>query len=98
MLRIAYTGISMVVEPHGVIREETTPYTDVSRIVEVPLASFETPYRTWGALFPLLAALTGLCSLAYALWPRQMVVSALLGAAAFIALVVDLVTWFAAAS
>jgi apolipoprotein N-acyltransferase len=98
MLRVAYTGISMVVEPHGVIREETKPYTDVSRIVEIPLASFETPYRTWGAAFPLLAALTGLGSLAYALWPRRMLVSALLGTVGVIALVVDLVTWFVAAS
>ncbi|GDX79519.1 apolipoprotein N-acyltransferase [Deltaproteobacteria bacterium] len=52
MLRIAYTGISMVVEPHGVIRYETKPYTEAAEVVELRLAKFETPYRTWGRAFP----------------------------------------------
>ncbi len=57
MVRVAYTGISMVVEPHGVIRYETVPYTEVAEVVDLRLATFETPYRTWGRYFPHLCAL-----------------------------------------
>jgi apolipoprotein N-acyltransferase len=64
MLRIAYTGVSMVVEPHGAIRHETKPYTDVATVVPVRMARFETPYRTWGGAFPWACTLVG----AWALW------------------------------
>lgn len=64
VLRIAYTGISMVVEPHGIIKYETAPYTDVAEVVEVRMAQFETPYRTWGRFFPHLCTLLA----AGALW------------------------------
>lgn len=57
MIRIAYTGVSMVVEPHGVIKYETHPYTDEARVVDLRLAKFETPYRTWGRAFPWLCGL-----------------------------------------
>lgn len=63
MLRIAYTGISMIVEPNGIFREETTPYTDVSKVATVRLASFDTPYRTWGRFFPGVISLIGLGAL-----------------------------------
>jgi apolipoprotein N-acyltransferase len=64
MLRVAYTGVSMVVEPHGNIPVYTTPYTDVAEVVPVRMGKFETPYRTWGGWFPLAASLVG----ALALW------------------------------
>ena len=57
LLRIAYTGISMVVEPHGAILHETKPYTDVATVVPIRLASFATPYRTWGRGFPWVCSL-----------------------------------------
>lgn len=57
MVRIAYTGVSMVVEPHGVIRYETAPYTEVATVVPLRLAKFETPYRSWGRYFPHVCAL-----------------------------------------
>ena len=57
LVRIAYTGISMIVEPHGVIRHEAAPYTEVADVVTLRLASVETPYRTWGAAFPYVCAL-----------------------------------------
>jgi apolipoprotein N-acyltransferase len=63
MLRIAYTGISMVVEPHGVIRYETAPYTEVAQVVEMRVQSFETPYRTWGRAFPWVASAIGAVAL-----------------------------------
>ncbi|MDP2315405.1 MAG: apolipoprotein N-acyltransferase [Pseudomonadota bacterium] len=63
MLRVAYTGVSMVVEPHGAIPVYTTPYTDVAAVVPIRMAKFETPYRTWGGWFPPLASLVGLLSL-----------------------------------
>jgi apolipoprotein N-acyltransferase len=59
MLRVAYTGVSMVVEPNGNIPVETTPYTDVAEVVPIRLAKFDTPYRTWGGWFPLVASLVG---------------------------------------
>lgn len=59
MLRIAYTGVSMVVEPHGEIPVYTAPYTDVAQVVPVRMGRFETPYRTWGGWFPAVAALVG---------------------------------------
>ncbi len=66
MLRIAYTGISMVIEPHGVIKHETAPYTEVAEVVELRLAKFDTPYRTWGRLFPWVCALAAVAALAVA--------------------------------
>ena len=56
MVRIAYTGVSMIVEPHGVIRYETRPYTEVAEVVDLRLATFDTPYRTWGRAFPWVCA------------------------------------------
>ncbi len=56
MLRIAYTGVSMVVEPDGRIVEETLPYTEVARVVPIRMATLDTPYRTWGGAFPWLCA------------------------------------------
>lgn len=70
MLRIAYTGISMVVDPDGSIREETAPYTEVARVVDVPLVALDTPYRTWGRIFPWITALIGFASL-WRAWPRS---------------------------
>ena len=63
MLRVAYTGVSMVVEPHGNIPVYTTPYTDVAEVVPVRMGKFETPYRTWGGWFPLAASLVGALAL-----------------------------------
>lgn len=57
MVRVAYTGISMVIEPHGVIKYETAPYTEVAEVVPLRLATFATPYRTWGRYFPHVCAL-----------------------------------------
>jgi apolipoprotein N-acyltransferase len=67
MLRIAYTGISMVVEPHGRILHETKPYTEVAEVAEIRLGAFDTPYRRWGRYFPLLASLVG----AAAVWASR---------------------------
>ncbi len=63
MLRIAYTGVSMVVEPNGNIPVYTTPYTEVKEVVPIRLGKIETPYRTWGGHFPLVATLVGALSL-----------------------------------
>lgn len=55
MVRSAYTGVSFVVEPHGVIHSETVPFTEVQRIVGVRLEQFPTFYARWGDWF------VGLC-------------------------------------
>lgn len=49
LFRNAYTGVSMVVEPHGRIYAETEPYTEVARVVTVRLGKAWTLY---GALAP----------------------------------------------
>ena len=51
VFRAAYSGVSMVVEPHGVIRYETEPYTDVSRVVPVRIAKLDTVYGRLGDWF-----------------------------------------------
>lgn len=55
MVRSASTGVSFVVEPNGVIHDETEPFTTVNRIVEVRLAKFPTLYSRFGDWF------VGLC-------------------------------------
>lgn len=67
MVRIAYTGVSMIVEPHGVIRHESKPYTEVTDVVELRLATFETPYRTWGRAFPWLCVAVAVAAIV-AVW------------------------------
>lgn len=57
MLRIAYTGVSMIVEPTGRVVTETRPYTNVSEVGTLRIAPVDTPYRTWGGWFPTVATL-----------------------------------------
>jgi apolipoprotein N-acyltransferase len=57
MYRSAYTGVSMAVEPHGVIHGETHPFTEVDRIVTLRVAQFPTFYARFGDWFVLLCAL-----------------------------------------
>jgi apolipoprotein N-acyltransferase len=54
LLRIAYTGISWVVEPHGNILYETTPFTEVAKVEQIRLGSINTVYRKGGWIFPYL--------------------------------------------
>ncbi len=54
MVRLAYTGVSWVVEPHGDIRGETEPFTDVTRIEPVRMATIPTIYVAGGWVFPWL--------------------------------------------
>ena len=56
VIRSGYTGISFIVEPHGVIHAETEPFTDVARIVTVRMAKVPTPYARFGDWFVLLCA------------------------------------------
>jgi apolipoprotein N-acyltransferase len=63
MLRVAYTGVSMVIEPSGDIPVYSTPFTDVAQVVPVRMAKFDTPYRTWGGWFPAVAGLVGAIAL-----------------------------------
>lgn len=57
VFRSAYTGVSMVVEPHGHIHSETEPFTDVTRIVTVRLGKVPTLYGKLGDWFVALCAL-----------------------------------------
>lgn len=59
MVRIAYTGVSMVVLPNGDIPVYTQPYADVAEVVDVPIAPIETAYRRGGWVFAWLCALMG---------------------------------------
>ncbi len=51
MLRIAYTGISWVVEPHGVILHETAPFTDHAEVVPMRVKALTTVYSRGGWVF-----------------------------------------------
>ncbi len=57
--RSAYTGVSMVIEPHGAILYETEPFDEVSRVVEVRNTRIHTLYATFGDWF-VVACLLGL--------------------------------------
>ena len=57
MYRLAYTGVSMVIDPLGRIADETAPYTKVSRVVEVPVGRAPTIYARIGDLFATLCTL-----------------------------------------
>jgi apolipoprotein N-acyltransferase len=56
LYRSAYTGISMVAEPHGVIHSQTPLFEEVSRVVGVRLATVPTLYGRFGDWFPMLCA------------------------------------------
>jgi apolipoprotein N-acyltransferase len=51
MYRSGYTGVSMAVEPHGVIHSETSPFQEVARIVTVRLGHVDTIYALAGDWF-----------------------------------------------
>ncbi|MCB9781047.1 MAG: apolipoprotein N-acyltransferase [Alphaproteobacteria bacterium] len=51
MLRIAYTGISWVVDPHGDIHYETTPFTEEAHVVPMRVAHVPTVYERGGWIF-----------------------------------------------
>ena len=51
LFRLAYTGVSFVVEPHGQILYETEPFQDVSTVEVIRMAKINTIYRRGGWLF-----------------------------------------------
>lgn len=71
MVRGAYTGVSMVVEPHGRILYETKPYADVLRIVPVRLATAPTIYARFGDWFPILNLIGLLLAGVIVPWKRR---------------------------
>ncbi len=60
MVRIAYTGISMLITPDGAITHAHPFGTEAAEVLDVPLVALDTPYRTWGAFFPWALTLLGL--------------------------------------
>ena len=54
MLRIAYTGISCVFEPHGQILYATKPFTEVAKVEDIRMLKVNTVYRRGGWVFPYL--------------------------------------------
>jgi apolipoprotein N-acyltransferase len=71
MLRIAYSGISMIVEPHGEIPYETPIFEDVAEVRSLRLATFDTIYWRLGFWFPVLCLLGSLVALELA-WRRSL--------------------------
>ncbi len=57
MYRLAYTGVSMVILPDGRITDETETFTDVARVIEVPVGRVPTIYGMIGDLFPWICVL-----------------------------------------
>jgi len=66
MLRLAYTGVSFVVEPHGAILYETEPFVKVATVEELRLGKVETIYRRGGWFFSWLVSLLGFAALGIA--------------------------------
>ena len=60
MARLAYTGVSWVVDVHGRIRHETAPFTDVVDVAELPLVKVDTVYVRGGWVFPYLCVIGAL--------------------------------------
>jgi apolipoprotein N-acyltransferase len=54
VFRSAYSGVSMVIDPHGRISSETVPFTEVKRVVPVRVATFPTLYSKLGDWFVAL--------------------------------------------
>ncbi len=54
LLRVAYTGVCMVVEPHGDILYETKPFVEFAGVVPLRLAQVETAYVRGGWVFAWL--------------------------------------------
>lgn len=51
VFRAAYSGVSMVIEPHGHIYAETMPFTEVTRVVTVRSTTVPTFYARFGDWF-----------------------------------------------
>ena len=51
MFRAAYSGVSMIVEPHGHIYAETVPFTQVTRITTLRAITIPTFYGRFGDWF-----------------------------------------------
>jgi apolipoprotein N-acyltransferase len=66
MLRIAYTGMSFVVDPHGRIRGETEPFSEAATVESIPLLQVDTVFRRGGWLFPYLCLVGVLLAFGFA--------------------------------
>jgi apolipoprotein N-acyltransferase len=71
LLREAYTGISMIVEPHGDIPYESPIFTELAEVHTLRLATFDTVYWRLGNWFPVLCLLGSLVALELA-WRRSL--------------------------
>ena len=60
MARLAYTGVSWVVDVDGRIRHETAPFTDVVDVAELPLVKVDTVYVRGGWVFPYICVIIAL--------------------------------------
>ncbi len=68
MYRAAYTGVSMVVEPDGTIRDETQPFTEVDRVVSVQMLKVPTLYARFGNWFVAVCTIGLTGALSWAAW------------------------------
>jgi apolipoprotein N-acyltransferase len=57
LLRVAYTGVNMVVEPQGRIIYQTVPFETRADVVTMKLAATDTIYRRFGDWFPICCLL-----------------------------------------
>ncbi len=56
-VRVGYSGLSLVAEPHGRIRDRIEPFRREVRVVTVPVLRVDTIYARWGRWFVWLCAL-----------------------------------------
>lgn len=70
LVRVAYTGSSMVVAADGSITGETRPFTEVGAVLTVPRTAIATGWRAGGRHFPVGCAAGGLVLVGLALRRR----------------------------
>ncbi len=68
MVRMAHSGVSWVVTLDGSIRGQTMPFTEFAGVIELPLATIDTPYSKGGWTFPWICLGVSVASLA---WGRR---------------------------
>ncbi|MCO4746668.1 MAG: apolipoprotein N-acyltransferase [Proteobacteria bacterium] len=66
MIRAGYTGMSMVVEPHGVIHSETQPFVRENRVIGVRMKTIPTLYSRLGNWFAWLCLVGSAAGIAVA--------------------------------
>jgi apolipoprotein N-acyltransferase len=70
VVQAAISGISAVIDPHGVVTERTELFERTTMSARIPVRNGETPYVRWGAWILSVSAIT-LASAGVLAWRRR---------------------------